>query len=326
MDMNSRTVTDNRLPIELIDAVVAQSNLLVPLELESFITALTVRFRDSLDAVLLYGSCLHSNCSLEEGIVDLYVLVNDYCKAYPQQRLLALFNGWLPPNVFYLEVTYQGKTLRAKYAVISTADFERGAQFWFHSYIWARFAQPSRLLFARDDTIRRRIYTAIAHSIVTFLKSGVPAIEAGELSVEEIWTRCLMLTYASELRAEQETRARHLAQTNLPVFTCWTQAANPMLMSLLLQRQDGGYRCLTTPVMQRQALWRWRFRRWQGRILSLLRLGKAVFTFVNGVEYAVWKIERHTGVRIEVTPMLRRHPILLGLVALRQLLRRGVLR
>lgn len=78
--------------------------------------------------------------------------------------------------------------------------------------------------------------------------------------------------------------------------------------------------------MQRQAQWRWRLRRWQGRILSLLRLGKAVFTFANGVEYAVWKIERHTGVRVEITPMLRRHPILLGLVALRQLLRRGVLR
>lgn len=326
MDTNFRTTASNRLPAELIDAVAAQSNLLVPLELESFVTVLTARFSDSLDAVLLYGSCLHSNCSLDEGIVDLYVLVDGYRKAYPQQRFLALFNGWLPPNVFYLEVTHQGKTLRAKYAVISTVDFERGAQFWFHSYIWARFAQPSRLLFVRNDATRQRIYTAIAYSVVTFLKSGMPAIEAGEMSVEEIWTRCLMLTYASELRAEQETRARHLAQTNLPAFTRLTQAASPMLAPLLLQQQDGAYRCLTTPAMQRQAHWRWRLRRWQGRALSLLRLGKAVFTFVNGVEYAVWKIERHTGVRIEVTPMLRRHPILLGLVALRQLLRRGVLR
>ena len=29
--------------------------------------------------------------------------------------------------------------------------------------------------------------------------------------------------------------------------------------------------------------------------------------------YAAWKIERHTGVRVEVTPMLRRHPVLWGL-------------
>ena len=322
-------ITNKELPTELIDEVAAQYNTPVSSELDSFVAALIERFSDSLDAVLLYGSCLHSNCSLEEGIVDLYVLVDDYRNAYPQQRLLALGNEWLPPNVFYIEVRHQEKTLRAKYAVISTVDFEYSAQFWFHSYIWARFAQPSRLLFARDDRIRASIYHAIAHSIITFLKSGIAAIEAGVLSVEEIWTRCLMLTYASELRAEKETRARHLAQTNLIAFTRLTQAASPLLTTLIQQKEgaeENLYQCLTTSVMQRHAQWRWRLRRWQGRILSLLRLGKAVFTFANGVEYAVWKIERHTGVRVEITPMLRRHPILLGLVALRQLLRRGVLR
>lgn len=319
-------ITHSELPSELIDVVATQCNFPVSSELAVFVTALVERFKDSLDVVLLYGSCLHSNCSLDEGIVDLYVLVDDYRKAYPQQRLLALGNEWLPPNVFYIEVPCQEKTLRAKYAVISTADFERAAQYWFHSYIWARFAQPSRLLFARDDAIRSRIYAAIAQSVITFLKTGLAAIEAGTLSVEEIWTRCLMLTYASELRAEKATRARHLAQANLTAFTDLTKAVSPVLSTLLQPQKDQRYRCLTIPTTQQQARWKWHLRRWQGRVLSLLRLGKAVFTFVNGVEYIVWKIERHTGVRVEVTPMLRRHPILLGLVALRQLLRRGVLR
>jgi len=290
---------------------------------------LIMRFGESVEAVMLYGSCLHSDVSLEEGIVDLYVVVDSYYKAY-QQRYLANLNTWLAPNVFYLEIPHQGKTLRAKYAVISIGDFEQGAQFWFHPYIWARFAQPSRSLFARNDAIRSRLYAAVSQSVITFLKTGIPAIEAGTWSVEEIWTRCLMLTYASELRAEKETRARHLAQTNLTAFTRLTKAASPLLTTLIQQQKDDTssehYLCLTSPVMQRQAQWRWHLRRWQGRVLSLLRLGKAVFTFVNGVEYIVWKIERHTGVRVEITPMLRRHPILLGLVALRQLLRRGVLR
>ena len=78
--------------------------------------------------------------------------------------------------------------------------------------------------------------------------------------------------------------------------------------------------------MQRLALWRWRLRRWQGRILSILRLAKATFTFSNSVDYAAWKIERHTGVRVEITPLLRRHPILWGLKVAKQLLQRGVLR
>ncbi|MCG7757789.1 MAG: hypothetical protein LZF63_14170 [Nitrosomonas sp.] len=314
-----------QLPAELIDEVAAESKKAVSADFVPLVDALIMRFGESLDAVILYGSCLHSAVSLEEGIVDLYVVVDSYHKAYPE-RYLATLNAWLAPNVFYLEVPHQEKTLRAKYAVISTADFARGAQFWFHSYIWARFAQPSRLLYARDDVVRQRIYAALAHSVITFLKSGVPTLEADTLDVEEIWTRCLILTYAAELRAENESRARHLAQANRDAFTRLTAAASPLLTEILEKQGNGQYRCLTRPVSQRQALWRWRLRRWQGRVLSILRLAKATLTFSNSVDYAAWKIERHTGVRVEVTPLLRRHPILWGLKVARQLLRRGVLR
>ena len=313
------------LPAGLVAEVAAQSNQAVSADFAPLVDALVARFNGSLDAVMLYGSCLHSAISLDEGIVDLYVVVDSYRKAYPQ-RYLAILNAWLAPNVFYLEVPHQEKTLRAKYAVISTADFERGAQVWFHSYIWARFAQPSRLLYARDDLARQRIYAAPAHSIVTFLKAGVPALEAATLDVEEIWTRCLMLTYAAELRAERETRARHLAQANLNAFTRLTEMTSPALTGILEKQENGCYRCLTSPFTQRQAVRRWRLRRWQGRILSILRLAKATLTFTNSVDYAAWKIERHTGIRVEITPMLRRHPILWGLKVARQLLRRGVLR
>jgi len=314
-----------QLPAGLIAEVAAQSNQAVSADFAPLVDALVARFSVSLDAVILYGSCLHSAVSLEEGIVDLYVIVDSYRKAYPQ-RYLAVLNAWLAPNVFYLEVQHQEKTLRAKYAVISTADFEQGAQFWFHSYIWARFAQPARLLYACDEPARQRIYAALAHSVVTFLKSGIQALETDTLDVEEIWTRCLMFTYAAELRAERETRARHLAQINLNDFSRLTEAAQPALTGILEKQENGCYRCLTHPAMHRQALWRWRLRRWQGRALSILRLSKATLTFNNSVEYAVWKIERHTGVRVEITPMLRRHPILWGFKVMWQLLRRGVLR
>ncbi|MEK6736802.1 MAG: hypothetical protein AABY47_09540 [Pseudomonadota bacterium] len=316
---------NSQLPAALITEVAKQSNQTVSADFAPFIDALIAHFGVSLDAVILYGSCLHSACSLDEGIVDLYVVVDSYRKAYPQ-RYLGMLNAMLPPNVFYLEVHHQEKTLRAKYAVISTADFEQGAHYWFHSYIWARFAQPSRLLYARDESVRQRICTALAHSVVTFLESGVPALEPSTIDIEEIWTRCLMLTYAAELRAEQETRARHLAQANLGAFTRLTEAASPVLTGVLEKQSDGRYRCLTTPSTRRQALWCWRLRRWQGRILSILRLSKATLTFNNSVEYAAWKIERHTGVRVEITPMLRRHPILWGLKVAWQLLRRGVVR
>ena len=41
-----------------------------------------------------------------------------------------------------------------------------------------------------------------------------------------------------------------------------------------------------------------------------VRLVKAAFTFDGAARYAAWKIERHTGVPIMLTPWRERHPIL----------------
>jgi hypothetical protein len=46
------------------------------------------------------------------------------------------------------------------------------------------------------------------------------------------------------------------------------------------------------------------------RLHSVPRLAKAAVTFEGGVDYALWKVERHSGVRVEAGPWQRRHPIL----------------
>ncbi len=311
-------------PVLLVEAIALQNTQMVSPDFGYLVDAIRQHFGASLDAVVLYGSCLHTS-NLTEGIADFYVLINDYRNAYPK-RYLAYLNAWLPPNVFYLEVTQGGRTFRAKYAVLSTADFEYGNQFWFHSYLWARFAQPARLLYARDDLIRQRINVAMAQAVVKFLRSSLLALEARILDTEEIWTQGLMRTYAAELRAERETRARHLAQLSLEHYARLTATALPALNGLLTIQPDGYYHSHATPLDNRRARFQWRIRRWQGRILSILRLSKATLTFRNCLDYAAWKIERHSGIRVEITPMLRRHPILWGFKVMWQLLRRGVVR
>ena len=44
--------------------------------------------------------------------------------------------------------------------------------------------------------------------------------------------------------------------------------------------------------------------------LNVLRLLKASSTFEGAARYAAWKIERHTGVAVDVTPWRERHPVL----------------
>src|SRR5690606_34136380 len=63
---------------------------------------------------------------------------------------------------------------------------------------------------------------------------------------------------------------------------------------------------------QKRAISVWRLRRLCGKTLNALRLIKAAFTFNGGLDYAVAKIERHSGVKIELTEKERRHPLLTG--------------
>lgn len=320
---------DRKIPDSLVSEVASIGSRDVSEDFSIFVEELKSRFESSLDAIILYGSCLRSY-EIGDGVVDFYTVVDDYSNAY-QEHYLRYFNAWLPPNVFYLEVSRQEKTFRAKYAVISIADFEKGNQYWFHSYLWARFAQPVRLLYVRNEAIRQRVYYSLAHAVVAFLTPTISVLGPRVITVEEIWVRGLTLTYAAELRPEQESRACQLVKLNLDDYIKLTEYALPSLVGILekLPEEHQGqvhYRCLTDEAECRNSLRRWRLRRWQGRVLSVLRLIKATFTFRDCIDYAAWKIERHTGIRIEVTPKLRRHPVLWGYKVFWKLLRRGVLR
>jgi hypothetical protein len=67
-------------------------------------------------------------------------------------------------------------------------------------------------------------------------------------------------------------------------------------------------------------------RRQLGKPLNLLRLIKAAFTFDGAIDYVVWKVERHSGVRLEIQPWQRRHPLLAAPRLYYQLRKRRVMR
>jgi hypothetical protein len=85
----------------------------------------------------------------------------------------------------------------------------------------------------------------------------------------------------------------------------------------------GGYK---NPAERRDRRWSalaWALRRLQGKALSVLRLLKASFTFDGGLPYLAWKIERHSGVALEITPFMRRFPRLGAIGAFWRTWRRG---
>ena len=173
--------------------------------------------------------------------------------------------------------------------------------------------------------MRNELHGLMAQAVLTLLRASIPALGEKSGNAEAIWTRALALSYSAEYRPEPGAKAGQLVRSDLTGYAGLLEAALPALGATLRRQGEDDYLCLGDRSDSKAALRRWRLRRWQGRVLSVLRLMKATLTFQNGVDYAAWKINRHTGISIEVTPQLRRHPLLFGWRVFRQLVKRGVI-
>lgn len=289
-----------------------------PLEIEAIARAARAQHGQSCVAVLAYGSCLRG-VSTSDSLVDLYVLVSDYSATHtnPITRWL---NKLIPPNVYYLEHPYKKTHIRAKYALVSLSQFAaRCSAETENPYFWARFAQPSALVWTKDKATKDAVIEALTQSTQSLLQKTAPLCPAFT-TPQELWQTALGQTYQTELRSEAKTRARDIVKADMAYYT---QAAKT-LYGANLQHLHAG---ITDPVKAaNDAKRQWARRRRQGKWLSILRLAKAAFTFQGGADYIAWKIARHSGVKIKITDWQRRHPIVAGLVLLPKLFSSGAIR
>ncbi len=313
-------------PESLIAEIQRHSAQPAPAALQALQEAVLAQYGDAVQAILFYGSCLRSGDALD-GLVDLYVVVESYRAAY-RRRWLRLGNLLLPPNVFYLEAPFAGRVVRAKYAVLSLNDLQRGVRRWFQSYLWGRFAQPTGLLYARNEAVAQQIVQALAQAVMTFIDRTLPLVPPG-FDATELWQTGLAHSYRTELRAERPERTRQLLAASQEYYEQVTQAALSATSYAVSMTDSNGscrYCAEITTKERRRCRLAWRIRQIQGKLLSLLRLIKATFTFRGGVDYILWKLERHSGVKIELTPRQRRHPLLFGWSAVWRLYRQGAFR
>jgi len=291
-------------------------------QLQPLIELIRERFGQQLVAIVYYGSCLRSGDPYD-GLLDFYVIVERYGPP-GQARLSAGFNRLIPPNVYYAERDGAHGRLRCKYAVLSTAQLHAGTARWFQSAIWGRFAQPIAIVFARSDKARTGVQAACGQAVVTLLNRTLPALKDG-MAPARAFAQALALSYASELRVESSTRSQSLVEQDQHEYARRIRTALPML-GLTAQRQDSDGCLHWQPSDQSRTKRLWALRRVVGKWLSVARLLKACFTFTDAVDYAAFKIERHTGVSIPVNERMRRHPLLFGWFALWRVYRQRLLR
>ncbi len=281
----------------LVDFLTAELQRPVAPEIRALAEACRRRHGAAALGVLFYGACLWRDRRDADSLVDFYVLVDDYAHAY-SRRWLAWANRLLPPNVFYFETESDGELRRVKYAVISLADFAAGCRIEASAIaIWARFAQPTRLVWARDDDVARRLAADLATACRTFLTMALPLLGArAPAETERLWKTGFAATYAAELRPEAEGRSDEIV------------AADPARYAEIARLALPGLAPAALDLATASALWR--RKRWVGKALNAARLVKAIFTFEGAVDYALYKVARHSGIKIAASEWERRHPLL----------------
>ena len=272
-------------------------------------------------AILYYGSTLRE-ARLEGLMLDFYLIVADYAQAF-SAPWLATANRLLPPNVF----PFQYNDLIAKYAVLSEDDFARLASSRTRNVsVWARFAQPSRLVWSADAAAREAVIGAVTQAAPALLDAARPCLP-DSLDALDLWRKSFALTYAAELRAERSGRAGSVVDADPERYRAFTLPA--LAEAHIAAHMEGGVLIFDRPISpaeRAQGKRAWARRRREGKALTLLRLAKASATYAEGIDYLAWKISRHSGHKIEIKPWQRKWPILGALTLLPRLIVRGAVR
>lgn len=237
-------------------------------------------------AMLFYGSILRTGDL--DGVVDFYRLTG-------VAKAPAIW-----PVVSYHEVAVGGRTLRAKVATMPLATFAKACRGeTLDTTIWTRFVQPSALAWGDAD-----LAGPIADAVATAARFAA-ALGPPQGSPGDYWRALFRATYAAEFRFEARGREEQILAHGgqrfdelLPLG--WVRAG--------IAFDDHGPKL--SSVERQRILSAWRRRQRLGKPLNVARLVKAAFTFDGAARYAAWKIERHTGVPVPLTPWQERHPIL----------------
>jgi len=309
MKNSARTLADVRAVLEQEQRPLGPNSRLMA-------DAIRARHPGAVDALLYYGSSLREGAG-SARMLDFYVLVKDYRSVYGTglKRWLAFL---APPGVHFVEIeTPDGEKLSTKYSVISTAAFHRRARgAALESMLWARFTQPC-VIDCDDEKQRARLLGTLAHAAAHFAGEIAPLFR-GPATAQAFWAAGLEASYRTELRAENPAlRAQEIIAGDAGHYTALSRALFDFDDENRIIVKSAG-------LLRRNACrWRWITRRVLGKPAGAFRVVKAALTFDNGLDYLLNKIERHSGVSIEISERARRHPVLFAPVLGWRLFKRG---
>jgi len=274
-----------------------------------------------LRGVVFFGSRYLGTTPNVTSACDLFVIVESYSKFYRMRmpgvkwafgpRLLSSLNRVLPPNILSL---FEEDGAGAKFFVISTRDFDRATSRRSPDHFTkGRLTQDVLVIDARDEAARREIQTQLSRareSSMDWVPHFLPGAGAKPFSNEDYCIRMLQVSYAHEIRPEPQSRVREVyaAQRDFFENVYGGILANAAATGELI-REDSRYRCVKPAGALRRLRSKAYFR--SSKLRATLRWLKYTMTFADWLDYLIRKVERRTGLSVEVTSLERRLPFLL---------------
>jgi hypothetical protein len=291
----------------------------VGIEAQRLAGSLAGSFGAATVALLHYGS--HAQAGGAEAgpdsAFDFFVIVDQYLPAYralaahlPRRfpaRRAALLNRILPPNV--LSVPGPEPHLVAKCCVLSVHDLARAcSRRPADHFVRARLFQQVHLVWARDAGGRE-----VARRAVCDARWGTYGW-AGPFLPERFDSRryartLLEVSYSAEIRPEDSAHVETLLNAQAGVLL---PAFETLLAGLAtrgsLRRVAEDYRQVRPPGVLARA----RARAWFGwsKLRATLRWLKYVALYDDWLDYVVHKVERKSGLTMELSERERRWPLL----------------
>jgi hypothetical protein len=272
---------------------------------------------EAVQAVVFFGSRKTQASPDPFSAYDFFVVTSGYRAFYEGLRasgslkrspgLVALLNGWLPPNQVALREDDGRTWIKCSVVALDTLVRETSAGRHDH-FCMGRLFQPSEIVFAESPEARRAVLDALvsAHALtLEWVRPWLPA----EFSASEYARTLLRVSLSREIRPETQGRMEELFLVQKEYLeTVYGLLAEDLVARGDLVEAGGGRMALAHPVGSFERARKDLYFRWS-LVRATARWAKYIVTFEGWLDYIVRKAERRTGTKIVLTPRERRFPL-----------------